>query len=72
VRASGRITHENSRDAKRLASRGPVVSHNDVGLATARVDCAVCTLTALGSKEAEMRIIGCDLHTCGVHKSDFA
>ena len=34
----------------------------DVGLTTARVDCAVSTLTALGSKEAEMRIIGCDLH----------
>ena len=29
----------------------------------ARLDCAVSTLTALGSKEAEMRIIGCDLHT---------
>ena len=36
----------------------PVI-HNDVGLGTARVDCAVSTLTALGSKEVEMRIIGC-------------
>jgi hypothetical protein len=26
------------------------------------IDCAVSTLTALRSKEAEMRIIGCDLH----------
>src|SRR5262249_47040177 len=29
---------------------------------TARVDCAMSILTALGSKEAEMKIIGCDLH----------
>ena len=34
---------------------------NDAGLATARVDCSVFTLTELGPKEAEMRII-CDLH----------
>ena len=32
---------------------------NDAGLATARVDCSVFTLTELGPKEAEMRII-CD------------
>src|SRR4029453_6934352 len=46
------------------ASSPPVQDgcHNDVGLTTARVDCAVSTLTALGSNEAEMRIIGCDLH----------
>jgi hypothetical protein len=30
--------------------------HNDAGLATARVNCSVFTLTALGPKEAEMRI----------------
>jgi hypothetical protein len=28
----------------------------------ARVNCPVFTPTVLGSKEAEMRIIGCDLH----------
>jgi hypothetical protein len=27
-----------------------------------RVDCAASTLAALGLKEAEMRLIGCDLH----------
>jgi len=27
-----------------------------------RVDCSVFTLTELGPKEAEMRIIRCDLH----------
>src|ERR1700677_2946620 len=36
--------------------------HNDVGLATARVSCSVFAPTVLGTKEAEMRIIGCDLH----------
>jgi transposase len=36
--------------------------HNDAGLATARVNCSVFALTVLGPKEAEMRIIGCDLH----------
>jgi hypothetical protein len=28
----------------------------------ARVDCLVFTLTELGPKDAEMQIIGCDLH----------
>src|SRR6202453_1964647 len=36
--------------------------HNDVGLATCRVNCSVFAPTVLGTKEAEMRIIGCDLH----------
>jgi hypothetical protein len=36
--------------------------HDDAGLAPARVNCAVLILTVLGPKEAEMRMIGCDLH----------
>jgi len=36
--------------------------HNDVGLEPIRVDRAAPTLAALVSKEAEMRLIGCDLH----------
>ncbi len=36
--------------------------HNDVDLESIRVDCAASTLAALGLKEAEMRLIGCDLH----------
>src|SRR5262249_17340776 len=31
-------------------------------LGSTRVDCAASTLAALGLKEAEMRLIGCDLH----------
>jgi hypothetical protein len=38
------------------------MAYDDVGLATARVNCSVFTLSVLGPKEAEMRIIGCDLH----------
>jgi hypothetical protein len=36
--------------------------HNDTSLATARVNCSVFALTVLGPREAEMRIIGSDLH----------
>ena len=32
-------------------------------LRSARTGCALSKLTALGLKEAEMRIIDCDLHT---------